>query len=59
MAFIAQPRCKECGGRVWHAAKSHKHYTHLFPTDCKLTKIDGSQIVNVRIELGGGQAKDS
>lgn len=39
-ARIARPLCRACGGRVYNAAKSHRHYTHLSKTDCTVRRVE-------------------
>jgi hypothetical protein len=51
MAFIARPRCKVCNGRLYHAAKSHRHYTHLTKTDCAVQRVEDGQLWMERVEL--------
>ena len=36
---IVQTLCAECDGRVYQAAKSHRHYTYLFSTNCPQQKV--------------------
>lgn len=47
--FIARTVCATCGERVWRAAKSHTHYTHIRSSDCPLVKVQPDQIRMERV----------